>query len=62
MMRYSVRYDAVANQWLVLDTGIAIQVVGIYSSEVEAIEFAKKREERYMKYGRVQDELVQTAA
>ena len=61
-MRYSVRFDEVARQWLVFDTGIAIQVVGIFASEKEAIGFAKKEEERFQKYGRIHEDAALSAA
>jgi hypothetical protein len=49
-MRYTVHYDRTAQRWLVLDTGVASQVVGIHASEPAALEQASVEENRWVKF------------
>jgi hypothetical protein len=49
-MRYIVRYDRSTQRWLVVDTGVASQVIGIHTSEPAALEQASVEENRWVKF------------
>ena len=49
-MRYKVQFEAVLHRWVVVDTAIADQVMGVHASENAAREQAGVEEDRWVHY------------
>ncbi len=49
-MRYKVQFETVLRQWVVVDTAIADQMMGVHASKAAACEQAAVEEDRWVHY------------
>ncbi len=61
-MRYAIRYHDISGDWMVFNVGDGFELVGMHTSEEEAVEQVKDLEKRALKKARYINPALEQAA
>ena len=61
-MRYAIRYHEISSDWMVFNVGDGFELVGMHTSEEDAVEQVKDLEKRDAKLARFSNPAIKQAA